>query len=140
MIGLVVVVVILGVVASIVVSQKNNAPAPAPGVSSISATTQPPSIASGAQEAAIAACQVNFAAVDTALSDYRTLNSSSPAPGIAWVTSTANGGPFLAAWPSTGPYYSLVWTGTTLDVVPAHGAVSRGSSGTTSPATGCFAA
>lgn len=104
------------------------------------ATTIPRSIARGASESAISACEIDFQAVNAAVATYRALNGSSPPEGTAWAMSTTNGGPFLQTWPSNVKYFSLAWNGTALDVIPARGILSHGTFGTSSPATGCYAA
>jgi hypothetical protein len=103
-------------------------------------TTLPATPASGAQAAAVTACQANYQALETALTDYRSLNGSLPEAGTAWATSTANGGPYLQAWPESALYYSITWNGAQLSVIPVRGASSHGSDGTSSPKSGCFAA
>jgi len=141
MIGTLAVVVILGVLVSVVLSS-NHPPAPSGtgASSSVTTTTVPQSVGSGAQEAAVSACRLNFQALSSALMSYRALNGASPAAGTAWATSTTNGGPYLAVWPTDVHYFSISWNGTILSVLPARGAASHGSLGTSSPATGCFAA
>lgn len=103
-------------------------------------TTAPATPGSGAQAAAVSACQANYQAIETALADYRSLNGSSPAAGTAWATAAANGGPYLQEWPESALYYSITWNGVQLSVVPARGASSHGSDGTSTPKSGCFAA
>jgi hypothetical protein len=102
-------------------------------------TTGPQNIGSEQQVADRTACQADFTAITTAMSDYRTLNGSNPPAGVAWATSTSAGGPYIQSWPSLAPAFSLTWNGTVLSVVPAKGRASHGSFGTSSPATGCFA-
>jgi Tfp pilus assembly protein PilX len=106
----------------------------------VTPTTAPVTPASGAQEAAVSACEANFQAIQTALGDYRALNGSAPAAGTAWATSSANGGPLLQSWPESAAYYSITWNGEELSVIPVRGAPSHGSDGTSSPKSGCFAA
>jgi hypothetical protein len=142
LVGTLMVVIILGVMVSIALSINPQA-SPNSGVNgSISGTTTtiPKSIASGANEAAVSACEVNFQAITTALNDYRAVNASSPPPGHLWATSSAKGGPFIQEWPPYSLYYNIVWNGVELSVIPGKGPASRGSVGTASPATGCFAA
>jgi hypothetical protein len=103
-------------------------------------TTAPTTPANGAQEAAISACQENYLDIETALAAYRSLNGTSPAAGTTWATSTANGGPYLQAWPESALFYSITWNGAQLSVVPVKGASSHGSDGASSPKSGCFAA
>jgi hypothetical protein len=102
-------------------------------------TTGPQVISSEQQVADRAACQADYAALVTAISDYQTLNGSSPPAGDAWATAKSAGGPFLQSWPSIAPAFSLTWNGAVVSVVPAKGRASHGSMGTDSPPTGCFA-
>ncbi len=104
------------------------------------ATTAPATPENGAQEAAVSACQANYLAIETALTDYRSLNGSSPPAGAAWATAAANGGPYLQVWPESAPFYSIAWNGAQLSVIPVRGTSSHGSDGTNSPKSGCFAA
>ncbi|MGB8196521.1 MAG: hypothetical protein WCF25_05910 [Acidimicrobiales bacterium] len=104
-------------------------------------TTTAPSTPEGAgQEAAVSACQANYQAIQSALTEYRSLNGSSPPAGTAWATATTRGGPYLQSWPQSTLYYSISWNGATLSVVPVRGAPSHGSDGTSAPKSGCFAA
>ncbi len=102
-------------------------------------TTAPVTPESGAQEAAASACQANYQAIKTALADYRAVNGSWPAAGVAWSTATANGGPYLQVWPESALYYSITWNGAQLSVIPVRGAPSHGTDGASSPKSGCFA-
>ncbi|MGA7835685.1 MAG: hypothetical protein WCA31_10815 [Acidimicrobiales bacterium] len=102
-------------------------------------TTAPKTVASGASEATVAACEANFNTVLTAVATYRTLNGSNPPAGTTWATSGANGGPLLQSWPNGSPAYRLAWNGETLSVVPARGTPSHGSVGEQSNLSGCFA-
>jgi len=106
----------------------------------VTPTTAPATPESGAQEAAVSACQANYQAIETALADYRALNGSLPAAGTAWATVAGNGGPYLQVWPESATYYSITWNGSQLGVIPVRGASSHGDDGTSSPKTGCFAA
>lgn len=103
-------------------------------------TTAPKDVASGASEAAIAACQANFATIDSAIGVYLALNGTDPPAGTAWATSDANGGPLLQSWPSAPSSYTITWNGRELSVIPARGVPAHGSAGTETPKTGCFAA
>jgi hypothetical protein len=115
-----------------------------PGTSSTvpgaTTTTAPATPANGAQEAAVSACQANYQAVETAISDFQSLNGALPAAGTAWATVTDNGGPYLQSWPEAAPYYSITWNGVRLSVNPVRGTPSHGNDGTSSPKSGCFAA
>ena len=146
MLGILLTVIVLGVMVVIMFNTLGGTPTgtcttvpgstPTPGTT----TTAPATPANGAQEAAVTACQANYQAIETALTEYRSLNGSSPASGAAWVTATANGGPYLQAWPESATYYSIIWNGAQLSVIPVRGAPSHGTDGTSSPKTGCFAA
>jgi hypothetical protein len=148
MLGLLLTVIILGVMVVIMLKTLGGSPSATgsttttPGATTIpgTTTTAPVTPEGGAQEAAVTACQANYQAIETALTDYRALNGSSPAAGAAWATTTANGGPYLQAWPESVTYYSITWNGAQLSVVPVRGASSHGSDGTSAPKTGCFAA
>jgi hypothetical protein len=141
MVSMLIVVVILGALAAIVLTSS-----PGPTTSGTVATgspttttTTPQSIAGVVPPAQTSACEADFASLETAIGTYRTLNGGSPAPGTAWATSTANGGPFVQAWPSGAPNFSITWNGSQLSVLPKKGAASHGSYGSSSPVTGCFA-
>jgi hypothetical protein len=142
LVGTLMVVIILGILVSIALtispqpSESTGPNTPALGTT----TTVPKTIASGAQEAAIAACETNFQAITTALSYYRAANGSSPPAGHLWALSSAHGGPFLQTWPAYSLYYNLIWNGNELVVIPNRGAASRGNFGTATPRSGCFAA
>lgn len=142
MIGMLIVIVILGILAAIVLSQQGS-PTPQdiggatyPGAG---ATSIPQSVASGARLGAIAACKADFDSVASALETYRAVNNVDPGTGTAWATSATLGGPYLESWPSGAGHYSITWDGWILSVVPAKGVASHGSCGTSSPVTGCYA-
>lgn len=140
MVSMLVVVVILGVMVTVVLAGPHS---PAPAGTSASAspttTTTPQSIASIASQAQLSACQADFSLLEAAIDQYQALNGGFPGSGTTWATSTANGGPFLQSWPSGAPNFSLSWNGSQLIVVPRKGPASRGTYGTSSPVTGCFA-
>ncbi len=141
LVGTLMVVIILGVMVSIALSINPQSPSSSVnGSISGTTTTIPQSIGSGANEAAVSACEINFQAITTALDNYRAVNASSPPPGHLWATSSTKGGPFIQEWPPYSLYYNIVWNGVVLSVIPEKGTASRGSVGTPSPATGCFAA
>jgi hypothetical protein len=141
MVMLLTVVVILGVLATVVIA---GSPGPKPTATTLEGSppttaTTPQSIASAVPASQVSACAGDFASVDAALGGYRALNGAAPAPGTAWATSKAHGGPFLQGWPSGAPNFSISWNGTVLSVVPKKGTESHGSTGTVSPKTGCYA-
>ena len=141
LLGTLLTLVILGVMAVIMLNTLGASPTgPTTTIPGVTVTTAPTTPANGAQEAAVSACQANYVAIETALADYRALNGSSPAAGVTWATSSANGGPFLQVWPQSALYYRITWNGAQLSVVPVRGASSHGSDGTSSPKSGCFAA
>lgn len=139
MIATLMVVVILGILVTIVLTQAQS-PKPSPSSASASqtTTTAPQTIAQAVPPARLAACEADFASVQTAISTYQALNGAAPGSGTAWATSASNGGPFMASWPSGSPSFSISWDGTQLSVFPEKGVASHGSYGTSSPATGCF--
>jgi hypothetical protein len=140
LLGTLLTLVILGVMAVIMFNTLGGSPSGPTTTILGETTTTAPTPESGAQAAAVSACQANYQAIETALADYRSLNDSSPAAGTAWATATANGGPFFQVWPETALYYSITWNGVQLSVIPVRGASSHGSDGTISPKSGCFAA
>jgi type II secretory pathway pseudopilin PulG len=144
MIGTLLVVIILGILVTIVLTNqpaaKNTTQETTSSGALVTTTTVPQSVGSAAQQAAVSTCQLNFQAVTTALTDYKAVNGSNPAAGVAWATSSALGGPYMQTWPNGHPYYTLQWNGSALSVVPLRGTASHGSIGTSAPATGCFAA
>lgn len=143
MLGTLLTVIILGVMVVIMFNTLGGSPTGRGATTTIpgAVTTMSPSTpVSGGQEAAVAGCQANYQAIETALADYRSLNGTSPAAGVAWATTTANGGPYLQVWPENALYYSISWNGTQLSVIPVRGASSHGSDGSISPKSGCFAA
>ena len=136
-------VIILGVLAVIMFNTLGGSPSGTDTGTTIPGevtTTVPATPANGAKAAAVSACQANYQALVTALTDYRSLNGSPPVAGTAWATSKSNGGPYLQVWPESATYYSITWNGTQLSVIPARGTPSHGSDGTSSPKTGCYAA
>jgi hypothetical protein len=143
MLATLVTLIVLAVIAVIMFNALSGTPSstgPTTTIRGVTPTTAPATPENGAQEAAVAACQANYQALETALADYESLNGSEPAAGTAWATSTSNDGPFLQSWPQSPTYYSITWNGSILSVTPVRGASSRGSVGTRSPKSGCFAA
>ncbi len=147
MVATLAVVVILGVLVTVVLVGQPGTPSstsPLTGTSSsatggtTSTTTQVSSVDTDTSAATIAACRGNYSIILAAISDYETLNGAPPPAGTSWATTPAQSA-LLDSWPSGLPYYSLVWNGHQLDVVPHHGAVSHGSAGSPSPPTGCYA-
>jgi hypothetical protein len=142
MIATLAVVVILGVLVTVVIS--NGYPsAPSTGVGgsgSGTTTTSVKSIGTEAKEAAVSSCLASYATVSAALATYKTLESSDPPSGTAWATSSTNGETLLQSWPVGAPYYVLTWNGAALSAIPRRGVASHGTEGTSSPPTGCYAA
>jgi hypothetical protein len=116
------------------------APRPSSTGTTSTTTTVPKDVASGASEATLAACQANFAVIESAVQDYEALNGTPPPAGTAWATSGANGGPLMQSWPSAPSAYAINWNGKVLSVIPERGTPSHGSAGSAAPKTGCFAA
>ena len=146
MISTLAVVVILGVIVTIVIANGGTPSTPqtsltgasGPG-SGTTTTTGPSTIGNDAKAAALSSCLGNFLIVESAISDYQSLQGAAPPAGTSWATS-ASSGPILESWPSDPPYYTLNWNGYVLSVIPEHGTASHGSTGTSTPPTGCHAA
>jgi hypothetical protein len=141
MVSTLAVVVILGVIVTVVISNGPSGPKSTVGGSSgTTTTTSVKSIGSDATASAISACVANYDEVNTALTYYKTLNGTSPSAGTAWATTTTDGSALIDSWPTGAPYYTITWNGVELTVIPKRGAPSHGTSGTSSPRTGCYAA
>jgi hypothetical protein len=143
MVSTLVTVIILGVIAGVVLSESSHSKSgPSTHVSGSLATTTttPQSIGTEAQLAAVSGCETNFTAIATAVQTYSAENGSPPPAGTAWATSSTDGGPFLQSWPTDPAYYSITWSGASESVIPKKGVASHGTMGTSSPATGCYAA
>lgn len=141
MVATLMVVMILGVLATIVLTVNLGS---APHVSGTTTpfaptTTIPASVSGAGRMAAETACHADYQLLATAVADYRALNGATPPTGNTWATSSANGGPFLQAWPRDVGYFVITWNGSTLAVVPVKGRTSRGTDGVRTPASGCFA-
>jgi hypothetical protein len=141
LLGTLLTLLVLGVMVVIMLNTLGGSPSGTGTTTTIpgATTTVPATPESGAQDAAVSACRANYQAIETALADYRSLNGSLPAAGAAWATASANGGPYLQAWPESVPNYSITWNGAQLSVIPVRGASSHGSDGTSFPKSGCFA-
>jgi hypothetical protein len=145
MLSTLIVVIILGVMVTVVLSQSpgkkaNTSPNSSNQSTATTTSTTPKSIGTEAQLAAVSSCEANYDTVSTAIQTYSAENGTNPPAGLAWATSTASNGPFLQSWPSDPKYYAIVWNGVSISVVPVKGVASHGSIGTSSPPTGCYAA
>ncbi len=143
LLGMLLTIIVLGVMVLIVLNTLGGSPSRTGTTTTIpgaTTTTAPATAERGAREAASAACQANYLAIETALADYRSLNGSLPPAGTAWATATTKGGPYLQVWPESARYYSFTWNGAQLSVIPVTGASSQGSDGSSSSKSGCFAA
>jgi hypothetical protein len=141
MISTLAVVIILGIIVTIAISNGPSSPNSTGGpTAGTTTTTSIKSIGTEANEAAVSSCLGNFTAVSAALATYKALESSSPPAGTAWATSSASGGALLETWPTDAPYYVITWNGVRLNVIPQHGVASHGTQGTSTPPTGCYAA
>jgi hypothetical protein len=141
MVATLAVVVILGVIVTIAISNGPSSPQTSGETpAGTTTTTTVKSIGTEANEAAVSSCLGNYAAVSAALATYKTLESSAPPAGTAWATSSANGVALLESWPTDAPYYVITWNGVTLNVTPRKGVASHGTRGTSAPPTGCYAA
>jgi hypothetical protein len=142
LLGILSVVAILGILVAITLSLSlggSTSPTPAPPNSGTTTTTAPKDVASGASEATLAACEANFAVVDSAVETYRAVNGSSPPAGTAWATSDTNGGALMQSWPSAPKSYAITWNGQELSVIPVKGVAAHGSLGSQALKTGCYA-
>jgi hypothetical protein len=143
MVSTLVTIIVLGVIAGVVVAESSH-PKPSPstnlGGSAATTSTAPPSIGTDTQLAAVSGCETNFAVIATAVQAYGAVNTSPPPAGTAWATSASRGGPFLQSWPTDPEHYSITSNGRSEIVTPKKGAASRGTMGTSSPPTGCYAA
>jgi hypothetical protein len=151
LIALLIVMLILGLMAAVTLgglgytpnSAITGIPSTMPGGGAIvapTATTIAPNRRSrDTSEVAIAACRSGYATVKAAVLKYKKLNGSLPPAGTAWARSAGGGGPLLRVWPRDDDRFTIVWNGSTLSVVPLKGVTARGSMGTNSPPTGCFA-
>jgi hypothetical protein len=143
MVSTLAVVVILGIIVTIAISNGPSSPnttvAGGTGAGTTT-TTSVKSIGTEAKYAAVSSCLGNFATVSAALATYKALESAAPPAGTSWATTSTNGGALLQSWPTDAPYYVITWNGITLSVVPRRGVASHGTQGTSSPRTGCYAA
>lgn len=142
MITTLVVVIILGLVVTIALSNGPGSPRGASSAGTADGTTTTTgvtSIGSDADKAAVSSCLADYSSIATALSTYKELNNASPPAGTAWAASGGSDA-LLQAWPGESSYYRLTWNGHTLNVIPRRGTSSVGTSGTSSPPTGCYAA
>jgi hypothetical protein len=141
MVSTLVVVVILGIIVTVVISNGPSGPKSTVGGSAgTTTTTSVKSIGSDASASAISACLASYSEVNTALTYYKTLNGASPSAGTTWATSSTGGSALIDSWPVGTPYYTIAWNGVELSVIPKRGAPSHGTSGTSSPKTGCYSA
>ncbi len=142
MLSTVIVVVILGIVGTVAVTSRPSSLPSSPPDKPSSPTSVAPTaktVGSDTQVSTLAACEANFATISTALSTYRALHGAPPPEGTAWATSSVGGAPILHSLATSANGYQIEWNGVTLNVVPTTGTPSRGSIGTPSPPTGCFA-
>ncbi len=142
MVSTLAVVVILGIIVTVAISNGPSGPNTSVGGSpaGTTTTTSVKSIASDATASAISACLASYAEVDTALTYYKALKGASPPAGTTWATSAVGGAALIESWPSGVPYYSITWNGVEFSVIPKRGTPSHGTSGTSEPPTGCYAA
>jgi hypothetical protein len=141
MVSTLAVIVILGVIVTIVISNGPSGPKSTVGGSiGTTTTTSVKTIGSDTTASAISACLASYTEVNTALTYYKTLNGALPTTGTAWATTATSGTALIDSWPTGAPYYTITWNGIELTVIPARGAPSHGTSGTSSPRTGCYAA
>jgi hypothetical protein len=152
LIGLLIVLLILGLMAAATLGGLGYTSNPAltgvpltmPGgaviVTTTSTTTLTPSQSSNFSTTAIVNCRADYARVSAAVLSYERLHGSLPPEGKTWADTKVDGSPLLRVWQRDKHYYSIVWNGFALSVVPAKGVTANGSVGTSSPPTGCFGA
>jgi hypothetical protein len=141
MISTLAVVVILGVLVTVVISNGPSGPqSTLQGSAGTTTSTSVKTIGNDTTASAISSCLANYTEVDAALTYYKTLNGTSPSAGTAWATSTTSGSALIQSWPSGLPHYTITWNGVEISVIPKRGVPSHGTPGTSSPATGCYAA
>jgi hypothetical protein len=142
MVSTLAVVVILGVIVTAAISNGPSGPQTSVGGSPVGTTTTTSikSIGSDATASATAACLASYTEVDTAMTYYMALKGVVPPTGTTWATSSPGGSALIESWPSGAPYYSITWNGVEFSVIPKRGIPSHGNSGTSTPATGCYAA
>jgi hypothetical protein len=142
MVSTLAVVVILGIIVTVALSNGPSGPNTSVGgtPSGTTTTTSVKSIGSDATASATSACLASYTEVDMALTYYKALKGASPPAGTAWATSWVGGAALIESWPSGAPYYSITWNGVEFSVIPKRGTPSHGTSGTSSPPTGCYAA
>jgi hypothetical protein len=138
LVGTLLVVIILGALAGIALSQTTSSPPSTRHGGTTVPSTTPKDVGSDASAASLASCEANFTTVESAVESYLAMNGAKPPAGTAWATAGA-GGPLLEAWPQVPSQYAISWNGEVLSVVPAHGTPSHGSYGTATPRTGCYA-
>lgn len=100
---------------------KSTAP-PSPSAPGAPATTTSaaPALGSVPAMAARATCVTDLGAIETAVATYEAAHGSPPPAGTAWAT--APGGPLSGeSWPSGGAYFTIVWSGSAVVVVPLRG-------------------
>lgn len=140
MLSTLMVVVIVGVLITVVLTHTTSSKTPSATGASLSTTpTTPKSIGTEANLAAISGCEANYATISSAIQAYTAEHGTNPSAGTAWALS-ASSGPLLQSWPSDPKYYTITWTGTSIDVTPTRGVASHGSMGTSTTPTGCYAA
>ncbi len=140
LVGLLLALIILGIMAAVAVSAVggtggNTLPKSA---QKTSPSVGQPNIAT-LQAALSATCVTDFTSISTAVQVYSTLHSSDPPAGTSWVTRVHSGTALLQSWPSDPGHFTFTWNGTTIIVVPRHGASSTGSAGSTESSSGCYA-
>lgn len=147
LLGLLIVVLVLGVMAAVTLGglgfTPNEAftgiPSTMPGGGAVYATTTAPRALGARASAARAACRHDFETVQKALHHYEVSHGRPPPPGRAWALRRSGGSVPMETWPGDARYFHINWDGSKLSAVPNAGAASRGSAGTSSPASGCFA-
>ena len=140
LVGLLLVLIILGVMAAVAVSAVGGTGGTVLRTSGQTTTTSAGESNNAVLQAALSAtCVADFTSISTAVQVYATLHTSDPPAGTSWVPGVQSWAALLQSWPSDPGHFSFTWDGTTLGVVPRHGAASAGSAGSAASSSGCYA-
>jgi hypothetical protein len=140
LVGILLMLIILGVLGAVAVSAVDGTGSPSSLPSSTSTVAGSSGTSGGDIQAALnAACVADYETLSAAVQVYATLHGINPAAGTSWVAGIEAGSSLLQSWPGDPGHFTFTWNGTSISVVPHHGASSAGSAGSSASATGCFA-
>jgi len=131
LIGLLLVVVVLGVSAAVAVSSlAGTTPGTTAGTTpGTTAGTTPGTVGGAVNQSAVAACESDAAAVETAMQDYSTLHDVASAV-VTPALLTSGPSPFLVSFPSSSDYTISIVSGVVMIAAPKTSApVAYGTSG-----------